>query len=53
MRYWRLQNTGIWLAKNILAITWEPDFSHICSFRGILDGRKYFQSTPFLDKTDE
>ena len=41
-----------WL-RAFLAITWEPDFSHICGFHKMLKGNKYIHSTPFPDNTNE
>ena len=45
--YWKLIGREPFLA----IITWEPDFSHVCSFCRMLKGHKNFRFTTNPDKT--
>ena len=53
VKYWRLKNTEISLAKPFLAITWEQDFSQACSFHRMLMNHKNFHFTQIPDKTND
>ena len=46
--YWNLIGR-----EPFLAITWEPDFSQVCSFRRILLNHMNFRFTQILDKTND
>ena len=46
--YWNLIGR-----KPFLAITWEPDFSQVCSFRRMLMNHKNFHFTQSPDKTND
>ena len=46
--YWNLIGREIFLAK-----TWEPDFSHACSFCRMLMNHKNFHFTQIPDKTND
>ena len=43
--YWNLIDR-----EELLAITWEPDFSQLCSFHRILMNHKNFRFTQIPDK---
>ena len=47
--YWNLIGQGPFLA----IITWEPDFSQVCSFSRILKDNKNFHFTTIPDKTKD
>ena len=53
MKYWRLKNTEISLAKNYFWLTWELDFSQACSFCRMLMNHKNFCFTQIPDKTND
>ena len=44
--YWNLIGQ-----EKFLTITWEPDFSQVCSFRRMLMNHKNFRFTQIRDKT--
>ena len=46
--YWNLIGR-----EPFLAITWEPDFSQVCSFCRMLMNHKNFHSTQIPDKTND
>ena len=39
--------------ETLLAVTWEPDFSRVCSFRRMLMNHKNFHFTQIRDKTND
>ena len=53
IKYWRLKNTEISLAKSHFWLTWEPDFSQACSFRRMLRNHKNFRFTQIPDKVND
>ena len=46
--YWNLIRQ-----EPVLIITWELDFSRICSFHRILEDHKNFRFTPIPDKAND
>ena len=46
--YWNLIGQ-----ETFLAITWEPNFTQACSFRGMLMNDKNFHFTQIPDKTND
>ena len=53
VKYWRLKNTEISLAESHFWLTWEPNFSQVCSFCRMLMNHKNFHFTQIPDKTND
>ena len=54
VRYWQLKNTWNLIGREpFLAITWEQDFSQVCSFRRMLMNHKNFDFTQIPDKPND
>ena len=49
VKYWRLKNTEISLAKGHFWLTWELDFSQACNFRRMLMNHKNFHLIQISD----